>query len=169
MRQSLEMPPVRVIDMKNDHNRGAGVFGRRALGASVRGWNTRQTRAALGRATLAGIIVLLLGCCAAGAWAQRSPAAQPSQVVVLVVRPHGFQPAQLTISKGRTFFSVHNRTGLNDISMQLDQERGPHLRTVALTRGKGAWREVVDLTPGAYVISVTENPRWVCRVTVTAR
>jgi hypothetical protein len=98
--------------------------------------------------------------------AQRDPSRRPSQVIVLVIRPLGFEPDQMSLPAGRIFFSVHNRTGLSDLNLQLDRGSSA-VRTVPLQRSKQAWRGIVELTPGNYVVSVRENPRWVCQIRVT--
>jgi len=40
----------------------------------------------------------------------------------------------------------------------------------ALTRrGKIAWREIIDLTPGTYILRATNDESWRCRITITPR
>ena len=115
--------------------------------------------------------VLILRLLASQAYAQSDPAARlpsPSQVVVLVLRPLGFQPDQIQIPAGRTFFSVHNRSGQANLSLQFDREAGARLKAVELQRSKLAWRETVELTAGTYVLNVAGNSKWVCRITVTS-
>jgi len=43
------------------------------------------------------------------------------------------------------------------------------LREVALPVKKRKWHELIDLTPGNYKLTESNNPQWVCQITITAR
>ncbi|MET0624141.1 MAG: hypothetical protein ABW250_14245 [Pyrinomonadaceae bacterium] len=132
-------------------------------------------------ASLAGLAV------AAGAWgtpaALEMPSVSPSAaesrlsgaqggtdaglpVVRVTIRPTGFDPAEVTLPRGRFMLAVDNRTGLNQLTFRFDREGGGRLHEVRMTREQLAWRKVVDPPPGSYVLTEINHPGWVCRITV---
>ena len=121
----------------------------------------------LSRTVLGLLVISVLSLTCGRAQAPQGRPSQPNRVLVLVIRPQGFQPARVTLPASRIFFSVHNRTGLHETALQLDREAGDRLKTVPLMKSKLAWRETVDLTPGVYVLSVQGRPQWTCRITIT--
>ena len=94
-----------------------------------------------------------------------------SDVIVLPIalRTNGFNPTEITRPAGNYFISVTNLTGVPDLTFQLDRENGERLHSAKVPKGKRSWREHMRLTPGDYVLSVTELPEWTCRITVTAQ
>src|SRR6266542_2598897 len=118
----------------------------------------------LSRTVLGLLVISVLSLTCGRAQAPQGRPSQPNRVLVLVIRPQGFQPARVTLPASRIFFSVHNRTGLHETALQLDREAGDRLKTVPLMKSKLAWRETVDLTPGVYVLSVQGRPQWTCRI-----
>lgn len=92
-----------------------------------------------------------------------------SNVTVLpfALRTNGFAPNEITHPAGDFFISVTNLTGLPDISFRLDRENGERLHHAKVAKGKRSWRQHVRLTPGEYVLSVTDLPEWNCRITIT--
>ena len=92
-----------------------------------------------------------------------------SNVIVLPIalRMNGFAPNEITHPAGDFFISVTNLTGLPDISFRLDRENGERLHSAKVPKGKRSWRQHVRLTPGDYVLSVTDLPEWTCRITIT--
>lgn len=90
----------------------------------------------------------------------------PPQVRVVVLRPHGFEPRAFTVPTGRVLLVVLNRTGIRQVKLRLGVLGALPLRDVTLPVGRLAWREVVDLLPGSYVVSEADHPNWTCAVTV---
>jgi len=87
-------------------------------------------------------------------------------VVRVTIRPTGFDPAEVTLPRGRFMLAIDNRTGLNELTFRLDREGGSRLHDVRMTREQLAWRKVVDPPPGSYVLTETNHPDWVCRISV---
>lgn len=85
------------------------------------------------------------------------------------LRRTGFEPSEITRTKGRFLLAFDNRTGADEIVLQLSRESGDKLHEVKMPRGTVRWRQALDLHPGTYVLSVTDHPEWVCRLTITAR
>ena len=98
---------------------------------------------------------------------QEQPAYRHSAIVFTLL-PEGFEPAEITLPQGRYLLAVENRTGLaEEVELQLHREDGDKLREKRLGRGKRAWKEVVELVPGRYVVSEAGHPDWVCHLTIT--
>ena len=102
------------------------------------------------------------------AQAQATPSI-PVDVVRLALRTFGFEEKEITRKAGPVYFFVENVSGFRQVNFRLDREAGARLKDVPLPKGKFRWQEVVNLTPGTYLLTVAENPNWVCRITITAR
>ena len=131
------------------------------------------------------ILICILGFNGAGALAQRTPAQGAAQalgangaqsrpaigVAVTILRPHGFEPAEMEVNAGRTLLAVYNRTGAQEIVLRIEREAvsgqpGQLLREERVPIGKRATRELFDLVPGRYVVTEANHPAWKCRITV---
>ncbi|HKR59901.1 MAG TPA: hypothetical protein VJS64_09195 [Pyrinomonadaceae bacterium] len=91
-----------------------------------------------------------------------------NSVALLIIRPSGFEPKELTIPAGKTLVVVRNRTGLDQLSIRLERGGGTRLIDVRLPRYKREWKQVIQLPPDTYVVTETNHPDWECRITVTA-
>jgi len=100
----------------------------------------------------------------------QSTAAQPEiSGTVLTLRPQGFYPTEIVHNKGRFVLIVDNKTGLEEMSLQLDLEVGGRLRHIPVRRNKPLWGDIIELNPGRYVLSEANHPEWVCHITVSPR
>lgn len=102
------------------------------------------------------------------------PAAQPLQdeqkvdgVILLTIRPTGFEPAEATLPAGKYLLVVQNRSGLKELTLRLDAASKGRLLEVNTPKGKLDWRRKLNLAPGNYTLTEANNPEWVCRVTIT--
>lgn len=86
---------------------------------------------------------------------------------VVTILPDGFEPAEITRRHGRFFLAVDNRSGLEQVSLRLDKETGNRLRDVRVNRADLDWADVVNLTPGTYLLTEANNPEWVCKIIIT--
>ena len=101
---------------------------------------------------------------------RRAPvaAARPDvEAELITLGPDGFQPSELTRPKGRVYLVVDNMTDLPALDLRLSREAGHSLREVSVPRGQADWTELLDLTPGTYVLREAANPQWACRLVVT--
>ena len=92
----------------------------------------------------------------------------PQGVVQLLLRPEGFDSRSLTIEKGRYFLILLNRTGLENLALQVSRVVGNGEKPKDLMfKEKEKYRidSLIDLTPGDYVVTVQGHPKWVCRIT----
>jgi|tagenome__1003787_1003787.scaffolds.fasta_scaffold20287279_2 hypothetical protein len=93
----------------------------------------------------------------------------PIQAELITITPTGFEPAELTRPKGRFLFAIDNRSGLDEVEFYFERETGGRVNVPLSRRGKLAWREIVDLTPGTYILRATNDESWRCRLTINAQ
>lgn len=101
--------------------------------------------------------------------APAKPSTTPVEVVRLALRTFGFEEKEITRKAGPVYFFVENVSGFRQVNFRLDREVGARLKDVPLPQGKFRWQEVVNLTPGTYLLTVAENPNWSCRITIVAQ
>lgn len=88
---------------------------------------------------------------------------------LITIRPTGFEPAQITRAGGRFVLAVDNRSGFEEVDLQLNRETGSREREALVHRKQLDWREFVDLPPGRYVLKEVNHPDWACLITITRR
>jgi len=99
---------------------------------------------------------------------QQAPAkAKLTDSVLITITPGGFNTTQITSPAIPFFLLIENRSGLSDISLRLDRLAGNRLRTVTVGREQPDWADLLDLTPGSYVLSEANHADWICHITVT--
>lgn len=86
---------------------------------------------------------------------------------VVALYRYGFEPREITRSKGHFILIVLNRCGLRELSLRLDQETGVRLREASFSQDKREWSDVVNLPPGKYILSEASNRDWTCKITIT--
>lgn len=91
---------------------------------------------------------------------------QEPDEVVLTLKPEGFIPSEITRGAGRFQLSVDNRSGVEELTLQLKGADGTQLREMRVAGGGGDWSEVFELTPGSYILSEANHSSWVCQITV---
>ena len=88
---------------------------------------------------------------------------------IITITPRGFEPAEITRPKGAFILVVDNRSDLEEVNFRLGREAGDRLKEVRAPREHPDWDEVVDLTPGSYVLTEADHPDWLCRINITAQ
>ena len=91
------------------------------------------------------------------------------QAELITVTPTGFEPSELTRPKGRFLLAIDNQSGLDEVEFYFERETSGRVNVPLSRRGKIAWREIVDLTPGTYILGATNDESWRCRITITAQ
>ena len=100
---------------------------------------------------------------------QPQPSPNRIEAELITLRPEGFEPAEINRPKGPFLLVFDNRSGLEAVTLRLDRVAGDRLLEVSLSRRKNAWRNLVDLTPGNYVLTEASHSGWTCRFTITAQ
>jgi hypothetical protein len=88
---------------------------------------------------------------------------------VVTLHPQGFQPDAITRKQGRLAVIVINKSGLRDISVNLDREAGGRLVATPVSREKRLWGDAIELPPGRYLLTEASHPKWVCKITISAK
>jgi hypothetical protein len=100
---------------------------------------------------------------------QRSRPIANFESELITITPHGFEPREITRPEGRFLLMVDNRSGVAATSLALRSEAGQRTREMRIPREEPNWSEAVELPPGRYVLTEADHPRWLCRITITAR
>lgn len=86
---------------------------------------------------------------------------------IVTLKPSGFDPVVLTPRQGRFLLAVDNQSGVHDLVLRLERERGDRLHEVHKARGDLAWRKLVDLPAGNYLLREANHADWICHITIT--
>jgi hypothetical protein len=94
---------------------------------------------------------------------------QSLEAEYITITSRGFEPSEITRSGGHFLLAVDNRSGLDDVALTLDRLAGDRVQQQRVSRSRSAWRVVVDLPPGRYVLGEANHSSWRCQLTITAR
>ena len=86
---------------------------------------------------------------------------------VITILPSGFQPTEITRPAGKFLVAIENRSGLQSVDFNLRAESGTRMFQVSRTWERPDWSEVVNPSPGRYVLSEANHPTWQCVITIT--
>ena len=87
------------------------------------------------------------------------------EVELTTLRPAGFEPLEITRPKDPFVLFIDDRSG-KETSLVLQRVKGERLRTINLNRKKSEWQDVLDLSPGTYVLQDPSNPESRCQITI---
>ena len=89
---------------------------------------------------------------------------------VITILPTGFQPSQITRSRGQFLILIDNKSDVDDLTYRLDSLAGEKLREMRQTKEQKIVRQLEDLPPGDYQLTASGgSEEWVCRITITPR
>ena len=120
------------------------------------------------RSVVAAIAILAIGVLFVtfGSFRSGSTASsEPTEIELVTLRPAGFEPMEITRSKGPFVLFIDDRSGKENSSLELKRMNGERLRSVSLQRKKSEWNDVVDLPPGTYVLQ-DGNSESRCQITI---
>lgn len=100
---------------------------------------------------------------------RRRPAPSGMEGELVVLRNKGFEPSQITRAAGPFLLGVDVRIGANAADLTLSRLAGGKVREKMIPIGNRAWRELVDLPPGQYLLTVANRPSAVCAITIKPR
>ena len=125
--------------------------------------------------SIAKTMIVLIGAAATAVVSPevaQSPPKASVRAIAVVLRPHGFEPADIQAAAGKTLLAVYNRSGA-EVILRVEREADSAqavkrvLREERVPLGKRAARAVFDLVAGSYVVTEVAHPAWKCRITVT--
>ena len=92
---------------------------------------------------------------------------------VLALFPQGFRPQQIVRPEGKFILAFNNRTGLDDISIELAVtpvgKAASRVGEKRMEKGVARWTPIMDLPAGEYTVSVPGHPEWTCRIVITQK
>lgn len=99
------------------------------------------------------------------------PSAGIAGIRYIRLYPHGFEPKKITSVEGRFLLAVDNRSGFvrEEITFRLDKVGANRIRETRLPLRKRGWRELVDFSPGTYLLTEVNHPKWTCEITIVSR
>ena len=104
--------------------------------------------------------------CAAALRGRAASDSSQLEVELITLRPAGFEPAEITRTKGSFVLVVDDRSGTESSSLVLKRVNNERLRAISLDRKKSDWHDVLDLAPGTYVLQHAANPELRCQITI---
>lgn len=86
---------------------------------------------------------------------------------LITVLPNGFEPAEIRRPAGKFLLAIDNRSGLPEINLSLVRVAGNLVQDLRIRREKPDLRKVVELGPGAYLLTEANHPGWIGRLIIT--
>ena len=124
-------------------------------------------------AALIVALVIVVASFAGSAYMKRDVTLSPQrqkqdrlETELITLQPSGFEPNEIRRPQGAFILGVDNRAGVEAIELQFMRADGQRLKALQTPKRKVSWREVVDLAPGQYLLSVANHPDWTCNVTI---
>lgn len=97
------------------------------------------------------------------------PEGEPGKGLFLRMTATGMEPAEVTLTAGQYYLLVQNASGRDQFTVRVERENGERLHNVNVERYQRKWKQVLNLSPGRYIISEPDHPRLTCRIEVTSR
>jgi hypothetical protein len=87
------------------------------------------------------------------------------EIEAVTITPTGFEPSEITRAKGPFILAVDNRSGLDEVELYFERESGSRMDVRLNRKRKLAWREIVDVSPGKYILRAVGYD-WGCTLSV---
>lgn len=93
-------------------------------------------------------------------------------IAPLVLTNRGFNPDKVWVRSGRAQLVVLNHSGYKEIDLRIERVIGPqkiqreNLKQERVALNTRKWRNVVDFTPGTFIVSVVGKEGWECEIIV---
>ena len=97
---------------------------------------------------------------------QEQEAGPEVKLVLLALRPEGFETNEMQLEPGEHLFIIGNRTGLREVNMRLERQGTGRIAQAAVGGRPRDWKKRLRLTPGTYELTANDNPDWTCRIVV---
>ena len=88
------------------------------------------------------------------------------KLILLALRPEGFETNEMQLEAGEYLFIFGNRTGLREVNLRLERAGHGRIAEAAVGGRPRDWKKRLRLTPGTYVLTANDNPDWTCRIVV---
>jgi hypothetical protein len=97
---------------------------------------------------------------------QSDEASSDIKLVLLALRPEGFESSEMQLTAGEYLFIIGNRTGLDEVNVRFHGEGKERMAAGTVRGRRKGWKQRLKLTPGTYFLTVDGNPDWTCRIVV---
>ena len=124
-----------------------------------------QRRISLAVTAILAIIVPIGTYAALRGATANSPPTSSLEVELITLRPAGCEPAEIIRPKDPFVLFIDDRSG-KETSLVLQRVNGERVRSVHINRKKSEWQDVLDLTPGNYVLQDATNSELRCQITI---
>ena len=88
------------------------------------------------------------------------------KLMLLALRPEGFETKEMQLDPGEHLFIIGNRTGLREVTMRLERQGSERVAEATVGGRLRDWKKKLRLAPGIYVLTANDNPDWSCRIVV---
>ena len=88
------------------------------------------------------------------------------KLILLGLRPEGFETKEMQLDPGEYLFIIGNRTGLQNVNVRLDRDGNERIDAAAVGGRQRDWKKRLKLSSGVYVLTANDNPDWICRIVV---
>ena len=85
---------------------------------------------------------------------------------LIVVKPYGFEPNEITPSHRHFLLVLQNRSGDDRITVRLGQQGTDKIRDIRLSLNTPDWSDELDLESGHYTLTEAGHSSWVCRINI---
>jgi hypothetical protein len=90
----------------------------------------------------------------------------PGDVTLTTLNSTGFSPLEIAHDAGRFRIVVQNKSGETNLDLRLDGEQSSRWTERHELGEVQGWIAEVELSAGAYTITDSRHPAWVCHLTV---
>jgi len=88
------------------------------------------------------------------------------KLILIALRPEGFETNEMQLEPGNYLFIIGNRTGLQNVNVRLDRDGNERIDAASVGGRQRDWKKRLKLSSGVYVLTANDNPDWVCRIVV---
>ena len=86
---------------------------------------------------------------------------------VISILPTGFEPSEITRSRGQFLILIDDRSELDELTLRLTSVAGQRVRELRKTKKEKTVKQLEDLPPGEYLLTEASHPDWVCRIKIS--
>jgi hypothetical protein len=97
---------------------------------------------------------------------QSQEAGPEVKLILLALRPEGFETNEMRLDPGEHLFIIGNRTRLREVNMRLERQGAGRVTEAVVGGRQRDWKKRLRLTPGTYLVTANNNPDWACRIVV---
>lgn len=103
---------------------------------------------------------------AVAAITQESSGGERLEAEVISITSTGFEPTEITRPAGRFLLAIQDRNGLAELTLRVSRETDGAQFLVPTRKRQRAWRDVVNPSPGRYLLTEANHPEWRCLITI---